>query len=399
MVVEPEVEGGPRGPRAGAAAGSRRAGSFTWLLALAAISAARPAAAQQAAATPGGTPRPAEVRADAARQEGKLSVVPFAMPGYQPETGFLLGAAGVLVHQPAAGSGRKESQLVLAGAASVRGQFSAALQPEWYLAGDDVQLTGMLGYSLFPDLFYGMGAATRAADEERYTPTYLELAATPAYRVARALYLGPTVRLQRATIGELAAGGRLAPGTITGSRGGTIVQLGATGSFDTRDSTLYPRSGALVRLQLLRSEPELGSDFTFSLARLDARGYVTPWGRAVLAAQVLVELRDGEPPFYDTGRLGGEVAMRGYFAGRYRDRQLATAQLEVRTPLFWRLGAVAFASAGDVARDPADLGRSVKAAGGVGLRLAPVPDVPVNVRLDLAYGDDAAFYLGVGEAF
>lgn len=71
-----------------------------------------------------------------------------------------------------------------------------------------------------------------------------------------------------------------------------------------------------------------------------------------------------------------------------------------RAPLFWRIGGVAFASAAMVARslDDIDAG-AIKPAGGLGLRFAPLEDVPVNIRLDVAYGSELSFYLSVGEVF
>lgn len=365
-----------------------------------ALAAARTAAAADPTGAEPPAPAVGEPAEVAPSPDGTLRLVPFALPAYQPETSWMLGAAAVLVQQPPAGSGLKESQLALVAAVTVRGQVSVALQPDWYLAGDALLLSGGIAFARFPDLFYGIGNDTRTADEEHYTPMFSEVSAAPALRVAPALYLGPAVRFQHATMVELAPGGQLAQGTVPGSGGGTTLQLGASGAWDTRDSTIYPRAGTLVRLLALTAQPAMGSSFAFSLLRLDGRGYLTlPWGRHVLATQLVLELRGGEPPFYDTGRLGGDASMRGYYAGRYRDRQLATAQLEYRAPLAGRFGAVAFGSAGNVARDPAGLAERVKAAGGLGLRFAPLADVPVNVRLDVAYGSDVSFYLGMGEAF
>lgn len=91
---------------------------------------------------------------------------------------------------------------------------------------------------------------------------------------------------------------------------------------------------------------------------------------------------------------------RGYLEGRFRERQHLGAQVEYRAPLFWRLGPVAFVSAATVARSPRDFDmRDIKPAAGAGLRFAPMTDVPVNLRLDIAYGSEPSFYLNVGEAF
>jgi outer membrane protein assembly factor BamA len=199
---------------------------------------------------------------------------------------------------------------------------------------------------------------------------------------------------------RVAPGGQLASGAVTGAEGGTTSQLGATAEWDTRDSTLNPRSGALLRVDLRRADPALGSDFEFGLMRLDARRFLSIGpSRHVLALQAVLELRSGDPPFYDTGKLGGGDLMRGWYAGRYRDRQLWSAQAEYRLPLIWRMGAVAFGSAGAVAHDPSGLADTLRLAGGGGLRFAFSDRVPINLRLDVAYGNATSVYFGLGEAF
>ncbi|EAU67246.1 outer membrane protein, OMP85 family [Stigmatella aurantiaca DW4/3-1] len=327
-------------------------------------------------------------------------MVPFVLPAYQPETSFLLGSAASLVYQPPATSGRRESQILLAAAASVRGQFTLLLQPDVYFQDDRLNLTATASAARFPDRFFGLGARTRAEDEETFTPVFFELEVSPKWRVAPRLYVGPTLRYQHARITRVAEGGALQ--ATTGASGGATLQLGLTALYDSRDNTLNPTAGFLARLNLRSANGDWGSDYTFGLLRLDARQYLPlPWGeRHVLAMQGLVELRRGEPPFYDTGRLGGMEMSRGHLEGRFRERQHLAAQLEYRAPLFWRLGGVAFASATTVARSPGAFTlRDLKPAGGLGLRFAPLSDVPVNLRLDVAYGTDMSFYLNLGEAF
>jgi outer membrane protein assembly factor BamA len=335
-----------------------------------------------------------------AEEAGRFRLVPFVLPAYQPETSFLLGGAASLVYQPPSESGLRESQVMLAGAASVRGQFSLLLQPDVYFLDDRLNLTATASAARFPDRFFGMGAYTRAEDAEPYTPIYFEVELSPKWRVAPGLYVGPTLRYQHARISDVAEPSALR--AVTGSSGGTTLQLGLTAQYDSRDNTLNPMTGLLVRMNLRSTSAAWGSDYTFDVLRLDARRYLTlPWAeRHVLAMQALVELRRGEPPFYDTSRLGGMEMSRGHLEGRFRERQHLAAQVEYRAPLFWRLGGVAFASAAMVARNLEDLeAEALKPAGGVGLRFAPLEDVPVNIRLDVAYGSELSFYLNVGEAF
>lgn len=338
-----------------------------------------------------------------------IGVAPFIVPAYQDETSFLVGAAAVGFYHHAEREHRRDSQVLLAGAASLRKQFTALLSPDLYLEGDRFHLGGTISAARFPDRFYGIESQERrptsasAYAEEKYTPVYVELETSPKIRVLddAYVYVGPAVRWQYADIVERTDDGRLARDGVTGAQGGNTFQLGARAFWDARDSTLYPTRGVFIELSSLVADSKLASDFSFTRTKLDAKQYLRgPFARHVLALQEIFEVRTGDAPFYDVGKLGGSRLLRGHFEGRHRDAQVVAAQIEYRFPIVWRFGGVAFAGAGMVSNaiDRFDAAK-LYAAGGGGLRFAPSPKAPVNVRLDVAYGDEPRFYLDVGEAF
>jgi hypothetical protein len=101
------------------------------------------------------------------------------------------------------------------------------------------------------------------------------------------------------------------------------------------------------------------------------------------------------------GMIGGDTLMRGYYYGRYRDKNLAVLQAEYRMPVWKRLGLVGFAGVGDVAPAPGRfrLG-SFKAAGGFGFRFLFDPKEKTSIRLDFGFGKDTSgMYITATEAF
>jgi hypothetical protein len=331
-----------------------------------------------------------------------VTIVPFAMLGYTPEMGVVLGGAAVGVYRRPLDSGARDSQVLLGGSVSVKKQAALAIKPDIYLFGDNVHLGGTLKVSRSPAVFYGIGGNTRAEDKEDYTPATFEVEVSPKWRFLRRMYLGLDARLGATRMDQTEPGRMLDNGSIAGSSGGRTVQIGFTGFYDTRDVTTYPLHGHIISMLARVALPSLTSDFKYRELIIDARKYwLLPWAeRHVFAAQALAELRDGVPPFYEIGLLGGENTMRGYYKGRFRDRNYLALQVEYRMPLFWRFGAVCFASAGEVAHSLGDVsGSLVKFAAGGGLRFAPRKNVPVHIRLDVAYGNEALFYLNISEAF
>jgi hypothetical protein len=94
--------------------------------------------------------------------------------------------------------------------------------------------------------------------------------------------------------------------------------------------------------------------------------------------------------------------MRGYYLGRFRDRNMIAVQAEYRiVPIWWRLGAVVFGGFGDVADEPGDFALGdLKYSIGGGFRFLLIPAERIALRADFGFGDgDSGFYITLGEAF
>ena len=176
----------------------------------------------------------------------------------------------------------------------------------------------------------------------------------------------------------------------------------ATVRFDSRDNVQSTRRGLLARVDL-GVFPKPLSTHGFGLARADVRGFV-PYARSgTVAGRVLLESRFGDVPFSSMGELGGDNVLRGLFQGRFRDDDLAVAELEVRSPELWRFRLVAFGGAGLVADidDGADsFAHPPTWIVGGGLRFELDPQIHNAIRLDVAGGPDGfGFIFNFNEAF
>jgi hypothetical protein len=98
--------------------------------------------------------------------------------------------------------------------------------------------------------------------------------------------------------------------------------------------------------------------------------------------------------------------MRGYYFGRYRDKNQLAAQAEYRfLPIPFRfskrIGAAVFAGTGTVFDKTSNISLSnIKLTGGAGLRLLLFPKKDIWTRFDYAVTrEGGGFYLLIGEAF
>ena len=327
------------------------------------------------------------------------SVVPLPVVFYSPET--RLGGGVALLHAyRSTADGRP-----IANAASLmytqNRQIAAGISTDAYFSGGRNHVTASVGYTKFPNLFYGIGNTTAQSDSESYTPRTFAVDASAERRVAGSIYLGVGGDFATGSMVAVETGGALASGAIVGSDIGRVAGLGAAVTYDTRDNILAAASGAYAKLTARRYAAVLGSDFDFTAVQLDLRRFRTFAAGHVVALQASWSGTSGEVPFARMPQLGGQNLLRGYYQGRYRDRQYVAAQVEYRTPTWRRLGLAAFGGAGEVAPRLADLNLTgIHAAGGAGLRVLLNRQERLALRLDYGAGArSSGFYVTVGEAF
>ncbi len=184
-------------------------------------------------------------------------------------------------------------------------------------------------------------------------------------------------------------------------QGPSVFSSGASVAlnWDDRDFVPNPRRGQYANFRYTHYAPGLGSDTRFEEFQLHYSHYHALSEKSVLAWEADGAFTQGEVPWSMMPLLGSDERMRGYYQGRYRDKNVFSSQLEYRRQLTWRHGIVAWAGAGTMGPSLSSLnnGRWLPSAG-VGYRFEFKPRV--NVRLDYGIGKGSSgFYFQVGEAF
>ena len=330
------------------------------------------------------------------------TLIPFPFLYYTPETKTAFGATVAYYFQTSRDTTRNwPSSISPVVIYTQRKQFITAAAADVYLDEGRYHLLAGLSYVRFPDTFWGVGNDAPDAAEEDFTARTFGISALAQQRVAPGWYVGGTVAAARRELVETEPGGLLDRRAIPGTADGWVVGIGAQANRDTRDSTVFPTRGGILQLGAAVHDGALGSDYDFASFNLDVRAYRPLGARRALAVRALGLAVTREPPFDLLPALGGDALLRGYYAGRFRDRNLIACQVEYRAPLWRRLGWTAFLSAGQVAREPGELAADgFHPAGGLGLRFLLSAREGLNLRADFGFGDgDSGFYLGMGEVF
>ena len=93
--------------------------------------------------------------------------------------------------------------------------------------------------------------------------------------------------------------------------------------------------------------------------------------------------------------------MRGYFDGRFRDKNVMFFQAEARIPVWRRFYFDAFAAVGEVSPTINNFAlNQTKLTGGAGIRYRLFKTQKINMRLDAGFGEDSyGIYFDFSEAF
>jgi hypothetical protein len=337
--------------------------------------------------------------------EQKKGVFILPLLYYTPDTRWAAGGAGVYYFK-IGGKGPEEKETRVSNVQfltdytqneqlDVWGQWNIFTRNENYL------LKGEIRYRNFPDRFYGIGNSTLKKNEEKYEYNLFSFKSLFLKKVYRAVFLGADYHFEKEYGFKYADGGALQTGTITGYNGGVQSAIGLVAIYDSRDNVINTYKGSICEISSYFYSRNLGSTFNFTYLNFLYQKFWQVKRKHIIAVQAKARYGFGQVPFLDMSNVGNDDMLRGYPKNRFRDANFLGSQVEYRFPLFWRLGGVTFAGAGDVFGVHKDLSlQDLKYSVGAGLRFVVNPAERLNIRLDYGYGKEGGyFYFVVAEAF
>ncbi len=319
------------------------------------------------------------------------------------ETSWSFGAAGSYTFRiKRDDSTSRTSNLQGLGLYSLKKQVIFALNGTIYFPREQYILSHQLSYSFFPDKFWGLGKRAPASNEEPYDFRQFYLYLHGQHSVGKHLYLGALYEYQQLLKINYIAGGLFDQQNVLGRARYHVSGFGLSFAYDTRNNAFSPDQGNLFQVSFNHFDNFFGSDFQYTNYVIDLRKYMAIHKKQVLAIQAFGFFNGGQVPLRSLASFGGANSMRGYYNGRYRDKNQAVIQTEYRVPLFWRLGMVGFVGLGEVSNSLKDFGWDcIRYSYGGGLRVALNKTERLNLRLDygIGKGNNHGFYFQLGEAF
>ncbi len=332
----------------------------------------------------------------------------FAFPfaGYTPETSLMVGGVALRQFKPArADDETRASQILMSAIYTLNKQFLLGFYPNIILPEERWIFDGSHFYSFFPDRYWGIGPATRSAEELDVEFRVFQFEQVFLKKISADLHAGPILRWSRLSHLKLSDidGNPVPEEQMDLEENSTLSGIGLSVRMDARNSITWPTRHHYVDISAIYYSEFLGATHPYASWKLDARAYfdLLGDGSSVLAFHLRTRLTEGQLPFQEFSMLGGQEIMRGYHEGRFRDANAMQIQAELRGRLYRRLGFAVFAASGEVWNRFEDFSLdNPKYAAGAGLRFDMNPKDTSNLRIDYGIGrHGSGLYLTIGEAF
>ncbi len=338
---------------------------------------------------------------DSSRKNKPRRLTAFPVVFYSPETSVAVGGfAAYTFRNKKDTAQRYPSQIQFGAAYTFNKQLLLYAPFRIYTPGSKFTAYGEVGYYKYSYYFFGIGNEQPADYKELYKVNYPRVRLNVLRKINPKLYAGLRYWLEDYRVVETEPGKQLSSGTIEGSTRSFISGIGPALNYDTRDNIFYAGSGVFVDAGAQFYGNATGSNYQYNRYTLDASTYLSTKRKNVWAFNLFADMVDGNAPFSQLALLGGNKKMRGFYEGRYRDKNLLAAGTEYRFKIYKRFGGTVFANAGAVNDQLKNMAEQIRTTYGAGLRFALNPAEKINLRLDAGFGKNStAFYFTIGEAF
>ncbi|MEI9918233.1 MAG: BamA/TamA family outer membrane protein [Bacteroidota bacterium] len=358
--------------------------------------------AQDAPVDPDKTARPP---APVEKKGKKDKYVLFPVVVKSPEYRWGAGAAGTYFFKIGKDSTARTSSFKAVAFITLRKQLVAATEGNIYFPNEKYILYVVSSATKFPDKFWGLGNATPNSALENYRIEQFSIFPKLMRRVVSQIYAGVGYEFQHVwkfDYDHLGGASVFDQQQTVGRNGGWVSGPGVHVTWDNRNHAFVPSKGFYVQFYVGVYRKAVGSDFDFAVRNLDVRKYMALSKNVVLAFQANLISTSGAVPIRQLTNIGSNSYMRGYYEGRYTDKNLLAFQSELRFPLYKRFSMVTFAGVGRVGGTLREvfIPEKLKPSIGAGLRFALSPSEKLHLRLDAGFGNKSnGTYLNMGEAF
>lgn len=322
-------------------------------------------------------------------------------PNYSATTGLGLGLLGTATYS----ADHTDPTLPRSNASvysnmTTAGFFVVGLRGNHIFPHESFQLDYKVNLSTFSTSYWGMGYANADNDDNEtdYRRNRINAMARFMVKLAPNTYIGPFVNYrvtQASDVNEdfsyLWQGQDKTIHTYT---------AGLSFTYDSRDFMLNASKGVFVQIDQTFTPRCFGNGkYNFSTTEATFATYGKLWKGAILAGELHGQFNYGHVPWSQLATVGSNDRMRGYYEGRYNDKNVIEGQVELRQHIKGRNGVVAWVALANAFPDFKNIAwRYTLPNVGVGYRWEFKKRI--NIRVDYGFTrNGGGFIFNINEAF
>lgn len=323
---------------------------------------------------------------------------------YAPETSWELGVSSLYVYSANRDLSNRLSEIKAFTFYTLENQYGFWLDHALYTDENKWFFYGRARYQSFPLFYYGIGRETPSEHIALIDGEYTLFRERLLRETLPSLYFGLELDYQglnRVNYIDTETDFELPE---VGAMGSNNLGIGLGLLYNNIHNAMNPREGLYSEWAFMNYNTAAGSDYNMTTYVIDNRIYRPVKENTVFAAQLYGQFTSGNAPFNMLALMGGESLMRGYYLGRYRDKNLVAGQVEYRILPFEfskRWGASVFLAAGQVYGDEYGFNwDQFLPTGGAGIRYLIFPEKDIYTRIDVSFTEEGrGVYFFIGEAF
>lgn len=332
---------------------------------------------------------------------------------YTPETKWEFGLSSTVVFHYNNDTSERLSELATYAFYTQNGQLGILGDHVIYGPSANWYVLGKFKIENYPLDYFGVGSYTDAEPVAVISSNTVNIRERFLKKTYKNLFVGIELDYQQVNRPKFDWNSNIQnPELPNGFNGSANLGAGLGLVWDSRRNPVNSRNGSLAEIAYLKYPKLFGRSYPMESVFIDGRLYQPISDNKVFAAQVYANLNWGDVPFNQMAVIGGPMIMRGYYIGRFRDRQYLATQAEFRWLPFKfskRFGATVFGGLASLAENPTDLflkqenttsNTDWKWAVGTGLRFLLFPKKDIFSRVDIGFNPEGyGLYIYIGEAF
>ena len=327
-----------------------------------------------------------------------------------PETGLEVGGAALVsFYSDTLTRDTRVSDIFGYATITTKSQTKLSLNASYWEPHNKFHYSGTISFYNYPYDFYGVGNDTKLANVQHVNEKRYKAGTAGEKLFGNSIYVGYVAGFIKYfyKYNENESFIQDANIDVQDRHGGASLYVGPSFTLDTRNNNTYTTKGIIINAYYnILHGIYTNNSYAGGFFNIEYSQFFLIAKPLVLGFDIQEQsLTGNRSPFYLLPQLGSDEMMRGYYEGRYRDRNFLAGQTELRYRINGRFGLAGFVGTGEVFHTSFSF-PGLKPDYGGGIRYFFDIQKGLAIRLDYGVGQkpageprESGFYIALGQSF